>query len=116
MKAKLDKLKKKFGVGQGEESHQKEKVVSEDYGFSQTTFEFFTKDNKRIGILNTSERTKKEQFIDIKAFLDTIVLDEKLADVNSFVIIKITNKFSSLNDDEIDMTIYKGTVKDFVYD
>ena len=116
MKAKLDKLKKKFGVGQGEESHQKEKVVSEDYGFSQTTFEFFTKDNKRIGILNTSERTKKEQFIDIKAFLDTIVLDEKLADVNSFVIIKITNKFPSLNDDEIDTTIYKGTVKDFNYD
>ena len=116
MKAKLDKLKKKFGVGQGEESHQKEKVVSEDYGFSQTTFEFFTKDNKRIGILNTSERTKKEQFIDIKAFLDTIVLDEKLADVNSFVIIKITNKFPSLNDDEIDTTIYKGTVKDFVFD
>ena len=116
MKAKLDKLKKKFGVGQGEESHQKEKVVSEEYGFSQTTFEFFTKDNKRIGILNTSERTKKVQFIYIKAFLDTIVLDEKLADVNSFVIIKITNKFSSLNDDEIDTTIYKGTVKDFVYD
>ena len=65
MKAKLDKLKKKFGVGQGEESHQKEKVVSEDYGFSQTTFEFFNKDNKRVGVLNTSERTKKEQFVDI---------------------------------------------------
>ena len=113
MKAKIDKLKKKFGVGKGEESHPKEKVVSEDYGFSQTTFEFFTKDNKRIGILNTSERTKKEQFIDIKAFLDTIVLDEKLADVNSFVIIKITNKFPSLNDDEIDTTIYKGTIKGF---
>ena len=114
MKAKLDKLKKKFGVGQGEESHQKEKVVSEDYGFSQTTFEFFTKDNKRIGILNTSERTKKEQFIDIKAFLDTIVLDKKLADVNNFVIIKITNKFPSLsNDNEIDKIIYNGTVKDF---
>ena len=116
MKAKIDKLKKKFGVGKGEELHQKEKVVSEDYGFSQTTFEFFNKNNKRVGILNTSERTKKEQFIDIKAFLDTIVLDEKLADVNSFVIIKITNKFPSLNDDEIDTTIYKGTVKDFVYD
>ena len=60
MKAKIDKLKKKFGVGKGEESHPKEKVISEDCGFSQTTFEFFNKDNKRIGILNTSERTKKE--------------------------------------------------------
>ena len=116
MKAKIDKLKKKFGVGQGEESHSKEKVVSEDYGFSQTTFEFFNKENKRVGILNTSERTKKEQFADIKAFLDTIVLDKKLADVNSSVIIKITNKFPSLNDDEIDTTIYEGTVKDFNYD
>lgn len=116
MKAKIDKLKKKFGVGKGEESHQKEKVVSEDYGFSQTTFEFFNKDNKRVGVLNTSERTKKEQFADIKAFLDTIVLDKKLADVNSCVIIKITNKFPSLNDDEIDTTIYKGIVKDFNYD
>ena len=116
MKAKIDRLKKKFGVGQDKESHPKEKVVSEDYGFSQTTFEFFNKNNKRIGILNTSERTKKEQFADIKAFLDTIVSDKKLADVNSYVIIKITNQFLSLNDDEIDTTIYEGTVKDFVYD
>ena len=113
MKAKIDKLKKKFGVGQNEKSHPKEKIVSEDYGFSQTTFEFFNKDNKRVGVLNTSEKAKKEQFVDIKAFLDTIVLDEKLVDANSFVIIKITNKFPSLNDDEIDTTIYKGTVKDF---
>ena len=116
MKAKIDKLKKKFGVGQNEKSRPKEKVISEDCGFSQTTFEFFNKKNKRVGVLNTSEKTKKEQFIDIKAFLDTIVLDKKLADVNSFVIIKITNKFPSLNDDEIDTTIYKGTVKDFNYD
>lgn len=116
MKAKIDKLKKKFGVGKGKESQPKEKVVSEDYGFSQTTFEFFNKENKRIGILNTSEKTKKEQFADIKAFLDTIVSDKKLADVNSYVIIKITNKFPLLNDDEIDVTIYKGTVKDFIYD
>ena len=114
MKAKIDKLKKKFGVGKGEELHQKEKVVSEDYGFSQTTFEFFNKNNKRVGVLNTSEKTKKEQFADIKAFLDTIVLDKKLADVNSYVIIKITNKFPSpSNDDEIDKIIYNGTVKDF---
>lgn len=114
MKAKIDKLKKKFGVGQGEESHPKEKVVSEDYGFSQTTFEFFNKENKRVGILNTSERTKKEQFADIKAFLNTIVLDKKLANVDSFVIIKITNQFPSpSNDDEIDKIIYNGTVKDF---
>lgn len=116
MKAKIDKLKKKFGVGQGEESRPKEKVVSEDYGFSQTTFEFFNKENKRVGVLNISEKTKKEQFADIKAFLDTIVLDKKLADVNSYVIIKITNKFPSLNDDEIDTTIYEGAVKDFNYD
>lgn len=117
MKAKIDRLKKKFGVGQGEELHPKEKVVSEDCGFSQTTFEFFTKDNKRVGILNTSEKTKKEQFADIKAFLDTIVSDKKLDDVNSYVIIKITNQFPSpSNDDEIDTTIYKGTVKDFNYD
>lgn len=117
MKAKIDKLKKKFGVGKGKESQPKEKVVSEDYGFSQTTFEFFNKENKRIGILNTSEKTKKEQFVDIKAFLDTIVLDKKLADVNSYVIIKITNKFPlPSNDNEIDATIYEGTVKDFNYD
>lgn len=116
MKAKIDKLKKKFGVGKGEESQPKEKVVSKDYGFSQTTFEFFNKDNKRIGILNTSEKEKKEQFADIKAFLGTIVSDKKLADVNSYVIINITNKFPLLNDDEIDATIYKGTVKDFNYD
>ena len=76
MKAKIGKLKKKFGVGQQDkESHPKEKVVSEDYGFSQTTFEFFNKDNKCVGVLNTSEREKKEQFVDIKAFLDTIVSD-----------------------------------------
>ena len=113
MRAKIDKLKKKFGVGQNEESRPKEKVVSEDYGFSQTTFEFFNKDNKRIGILNTSEKEKKEQFIDIKAFLDVIVLDKKLADVNSCVIIKLTNQFPLLNDDEIDSIVYKGAVKDF---
>ena len=116
MKAKIDKLKKKFGVGQGEKSHLKEKVISEDCGFSQTTFEFFTKDNKRIGVLNTSEKAKKEQFVDIKAFLDTIVSDKKLDDVNSYVTIKITNKFplpSSDNDNKVDVTIYKGTVKDF---
>ena len=113
MRAKIDKLKKKFGVGQNEESRPKEKVVSEDYGFSQTTFEFFNKNNKRVGILNTSERTKKEQFADIKAFLTTIVLDKKLADVNSCVIIKLTNQFPLLNEDEIDATIYEGTVKDF---
>lgn len=116
MKAKIDKLKKKFGVGKGKESQPKEKVVSEDYGFSQTTFEFFNENNKRVGVLNTSEKTKKEQFADIKAFLGTIVSDKKLADVNSYVIIKITNKFPLLNDDEIDATIYKGTVKDFNYD
>lgn len=116
MKTKIDKLKKKFGVGQNKESRPKEKVVSEDYGFSQTTFEFFNKENKRVGVLNTSEREKKEQFVDIKAFLDTIVLDKKLDDMNSCVIIKITNKFPLLNDDEIDATIYKGTVKDFNYD
>ena len=116
MKAKIDKLKKKFGVGQGEKSRLKEKIVSEDYGFSQTTFEFFNKNNKRVGILNTSERTKKEQLIDIKAFLDTIVSDKKLDDVNSYVAIKITNKFplpSKDNDNKIDTTIYKGVVKDF---
>ena len=116
MKAKIGRLKKKFGVGQSEESRPKEKVVSEDYGFSQTTFEFFNKDNKRVGILNTSERTKKEQLADIKAFLNTIVLDEKLADVNNYVIIKITNKFPLLSkddDNKIDTTIYEGTVKDF---
>ena len=114
MKAKIDKLKKKFGVGQNEKSRPKEKVISEDCGFSQTTFEFFTKDNKRIGVLNTSEKAKKEQFTDIKTFLNTIVLDKKLADMNSYVIIKITNKFPSpSNDDEIDATIYEGTVKDF---
>ena len=117
MKAKIDKLKKKFGVGQNEESHPKEKVVSEDYGFSQTTFEFFAKDNKRIGVLNTSERVKKEQFADIKAFLSTIVSDKKLANTNSCVIIKLTNQFPlPSNDNEIDKIIYEGTVKDFVYD
>ena len=113
MKAKIDKLKKKFGVGKGEESHPKEKVVSEDYGFSQTTFEFFNEDNKRVGVLNTSEREKKEQFADIKAFLDMIVLDKKLDDIDSCVIIRVSNKFPLLNDDEIDVTIYEGTVKDF---
>ena len=114
MKAKIDKLKKKFGVGQGEESRPKEKIVSENYGFSQTTFEFFNKDNKRVGVLNTSEKAKKEQFADIKVFLDTIVSDKKLADVNSYVIIKITNQFPlPSNDDKIDATIYEGTVKDF---
>ena len=116
MKAKIDKLKKKFGVGQGEESHSKEKVVSEDCGFSQTTFEFFNKDNKRVGILNTSEKAKKEQFADIKAFLDTIVSDKKLADVNSYVIIKLTNQFPLLsndNDNKVDVIIYEGTIKDF---
>jgi hypothetical protein len=113
VKAKIDKLKKKFGVGKGEESHPKEKVVSEDCGFSQTTFEFFNKDNKRIGVLNTSEKEKKEQFADIKAFLDVIVLDKKLDDINSYVIIKITNEFPLLNEDEIDSIIYKGTAKDF---
>ena len=116
MKAKIDKLKKKFGVGQNEKSRPKEKVVSEDCGFSQTTFEFFTKNNKRVWILNTSERTKKEQFVDIKAFLDTIVLDKKLDDVNSYIIIKLTNQFplpSKDNDNKIDATIYEGTVKDF---
>ena len=114
MKAKIGKLKKKFGVGQQDkESHPKEKVVSEDYGFSQTTFEFFNKENKRIGILNTSERTKKEQFADIKAFLNTIVSDKKLDDMNSYIIIKITNQFplsSNDNDNKIDTTIYEGTV------
>ena len=116
MKAKIDKLKKKFGVGQGEESCPKEKVVSEDCGFSQTTFEFFNKDNKRVGILNTSEKAKKEQFADIKAFLDTIVSDKKLADVNSYVIIKLTNQFPLLsndNDNKVDVIIYEGTIKDF---
>ena len=113
MKAKIDKLKKKFGVGKGEESQPKEKVASEDYGFSQTTFEIFNKENKRVGVLNTSEREKKERFADIKAFLDTIVLDKKLANVDNFVIIKLTNQFPLLNDDEIDATIYSGTVKDF---
>ena len=113
MRAKIDKLKKKFGVGQDKESHPKEKVVSEDYGFSQTTFEFFNKENKRVGILNTSERTKKEQFTDIKTFLNTIVSDKKLDDINSCVIIKITNKFPLLNEDEIDSIVYEGTVKDF---
>ena len=116
MKAKIDKLKKKFGVGQNEKSRPKEKVISEDCGFSQTTFEFFNKDNKRVGVLNTSEKAKKEQLIDIKAFLYTIVSDKKLDDVNSYVIIKITNKFplpSNDNDNKVDVTIYKGTVKDF---
>ena len=75
MKAKIDKLKKKFGVGKGEELYPKEKVISEDCGFSQTTFEFFNKDNKRVGVLNTSDREKKDQFVDIKAFLGTIVSD-----------------------------------------
>lgn len=116
MKAKIDKLKKKFGVGQNEESQPKEKVVSENYGFSQTTFEFFDKDNKRIGVLNTSEKAKKEQFADIKAFLDTIALDKKLANTNSCVIIKLTNQFPLLDDNEIDATIYNGAVKDFNYD
>ena len=116
MKAKIDKLKKKFGVGKGEESRPKEKVISEDCGFSQTTFEFFNKDNKRIGVLNTSERTKKEQFGDIKAFLDMIVSDKRLANVNSCVIIKLTNQFPLLDNNEIDATIYNGTVKDFNYD
>lgn len=114
MKAKIDKLKKKFGVGQNEESRPKEKVTSEDYGFSQTTFEFFNKNNKRIGVLNTSEKEEKEQFADIKAFLDAIVLDKKLADMNSYIIIKLTNQFPlPLNDNEIDVTIYEGAVKDF---
>ena len=116
MKAKIHKLKKKFGVGQNEESRPKEKVASEDYGFSQTTFEFFDKDNKRIGVLNTSERVKKEQFADIKAFLSTIVSDKKLANTNSCVIIKLTNQFPLLDNNEIDATIYNGTVKDFNYD
>lgn len=116
MKAKLDNLKKKFNVGQQDEQ-PKEKVVSEDCGFSQTTFEFFNEKNKRIGILNTSEKTKKEQFIDIKAFLNTIVSDKKLDDMNSSVIIKLTNQFPSpSDDDEIDVTIYQGAVKDFKYD
>ena len=114
MKAKIDKLKKKFGVGQNEESRPKEKVTSENYGFSQTTFEFFNENNKRVGVLNTSERTKKEQFADIKAFLDVIVSDKKLANVNSSVIIKITNQFPlPSNDNKIDTIVYKGTVKDF---
>ena len=100
-------------MGQNEESRPKEKVVSENYGFSQTTFEFFNKNNKRVGVLNTSEKTKKEQFADIKIFLDTIVLDKKLADVNSYVIIRLTNQFPLIDDNEIDATIYEGTVKDF---
>lgn len=117
MRAKIDKLKKKFGVGQNEESHPKEKVVSEGYGFSQTTFEFFDKNNKRVGVLNTSEKTKKEQFTDIKAFLNTIVSDKKLDDIDSCVIIRLTNQFPlPSNDNEIDKIIYEGTVKDFVYD
>ena len=78
MKAKIDKLKKKFGVGQGEESHPKEKVVSEDCGFSQTTFEFFNKDNKRVGVLNTSERTKKSNSPILKHFLTQLYSTKNL--------------------------------------
>ena len=116
MKAKIDKLKKKFGVGENKESHSKEKVVSEDYGFSQTTFEFFNKENKRVGVLNTSEKTKKEQFTDIKAFLDMIVFNKRLDDMGSYIIIKLTNQFplpSKDDDSEIDTIVYEGTVKDF---
>ena len=113
MKAKIDKLKKKFGVGKSEESQPKEKVVSKDYGFSQTTFEFFDENNKRVGVLNTSEKTKKEQFADIKAFLSVIVLDKKLDDMNSCVIIRLSSKFPLLDNDEIDTIVYEGTVKDF---
>ena len=61
------------------------------------------------------KRRKKEQFADIKTFLDTIVLDKKLADVNSYVIIKITNQFPlPSNDNEIDKIIYDGTIKNFL--
>lgn len=116
MKAKIDKLKQKFGVGQQTDEQPKEKVVSEDCGFSQTTFEFFNSKNKRVGTLNTSEKDKKEQFNDIKRFLDTIVSDKKLDGTDDSVIIKLTNQFPSPSDDDIDVTIYNGTVKDFNYD
>lgn len=116
MKAKIDKLKQKFGVGQQTDEQPKEKVISENYGFSQTTFEFFNNKNKKIGTLNTSEKDKKEQFNDIKRFLDTIVSDKKLDGTEDSVIIKLTNQFPSPSDDDIDVTIYNGTVKDFNYD
>lgn len=95
----------------------KKKSYQKIMAFHRRHLSSLMKKNKRIGVLNTSEKTKKEQFIDIKAFLNTIVSDKKLDDINSFVIIKLTNQFPlPSNDDEVDVTIYNGIVKDFKYE
>lgn len=53
MKAKIENIRKKFGVG-GSKPEPQSKIVSEDYGYSSYTYEVY-KNNKLIHTITTSD-------------------------------------------------------------
>lgn len=104
MKAKIENIKKKFGVSKNEPEPQP-KVISEDYGYSSHTLEIF-KDSKRICIITTSDfkNWKTDAALSIK---EQVKPKDK---------IKIILTASYPDDTNVGNTLYDGLYKDLTDD
>lgn len=103
MKAKIEKIKEKFGVGNKDEP-ETEPIVSENYGYSSYTFETY-KNGKLAATLTTSD------FNDWKE--DILYSWTQLKD-NDKITIAMVNCYPE-NEDLLKQ-YYKGTVGDFKND
>lgn len=100
MKAKIEKIKEKFGVGNKDEP-QKETIISENYGYSSYTFETY-KNSKLVATLTTS---------DLKNWKDDILFSWSRLNDKDEIIIKMVSCYP--DQEELLKQYYKGTVGDF---
>lgn len=111
MKADIEKIKEKFGVGQ-KDKEEHIPVVAEDNGFCEYNFEVFVvRDTYTTlkGKFSTSDISSYSE--DMKRFIDALAADGKLTPSDN-IVIKLkdgTNipeaRFNSLN--------YEGRAEDF---
>lgn len=111
MKADIEKIKEKFGVGQ-KDKEEHIPVVAEDNGFCEYNFEIFQVDSSHTtlkGIFNTSDMNSWPQ--DMKQFLNILVEDNKLT-ISDIIDIKLKSGTNVL-ESKINTSYYQGKVEDF---
>ena len=111
MKADIEKIKEKFGVGlKDKEEHIP--IVAEDNGFCEYNFEVFVvKDTYTTlkGKFSTSDISSWLE--DMKRFIDTLVIDEKLTPSDNIVI--MLKGGTNIPEDKLNSSYYEGRVEDF---
>lgn len=110
MKADIESIRKKFGVGQNKDIADEEPVEATDYGYTSHTFTVST-DKRDVGTITISDIDDDVRNV-IGAFLYNIVSDGH-ADRSDVITITLTAAYPEIDNESDNGVIYKGRLSEY---